>query len=443
MRIPNIGTGFPAIAEVSPEERQELDPAVTAFKEAFRGEEPCFLSRAPGRVNLIGEHTDYNGLPVLPMALKRRIQVLASPREDSTVRIVNTDPEFPDREFNISALIPADPTGDWGNYLKASCQMVARRFCGLLNEGDGDGLASEPEAYRGFDAVVSSTLPVASGLSSSSALGIAMGQAALVANGLEMDTLDFANNLARAERYTGTQGGGMDQAISAGAKEGHVSRIEFNPLRMFATPVPTDWRFLVAHTLVRAEKSGAAQEAYNSRTRECKRALDIVWPAATATEAVHGNVGSYRQLLDSICIEDLVQLGEEVLNGTLLKRFRHVVTEGNRVYDAEEAMKRGDIHTFGMLMSASHRSLRDDYDVSSRELDILVELAQGAGAAGARLTGAGFGGCAVILTDAEKVDKVFRTLADGFYHRNPALQEPVDQVLFMVEPSRGASVGDF
>jgi len=440
MRKPEIGNGFPVIAEITPEERQEIEPGVAAFQEAFDGEEPRFLSRAPGRVNLIGEHTDYNGLPVLPMALRRGIRILCSPRDDSTVRVVNIEEEFPDREFEISALISADPIGDWGNYLKAACQMMARRFCGLLNEGDGDGLASEPEAYRGFNAMVCSTLPVASGLSSSSALVIAMGQATLFANGLEMDMLDFADNLARAERYTGTQGGGMDQAISAGAKAGHASRIEFNPLRLFDTPIPSDWRFIVAHTLVRAEKSGRVQDAYNSRTRECKRALDIVGPAAVEAGALSKKDISYPNLLNSMCIDDLVEMGEEKLNGTLLKRFRHVVTEGTRVYDAEQALRRGDMLTFGMLMNASHESLRDDYDVSSRELDVLVELARNAGAAGARLTGAGFGGCVVILTDAERAEKVYGALAHGYYDGLPNLAGPMEEVLFVAEPWGGAVV---
>jgi len=439
MRKPEIGNGFPVIAEITPEERQEIEPGVAAFQEAFDGEEPRFLSRAPGRVNLIGEHTDYNGLPVLPMALRRGIRILCSPRDDSTVRVVNIEEEFPDREFEISALISADPIGDWGNYLKAACQMMARRFCGLLNEGDGDGLASEPEAYRGFNAMVCSTLPVASGLSSSSALVIAMGQATLFANGLEMDMLDFADNLARAERYTGTQGGGMDQGISAGAVEGHASRIEFHPLRMFETPVPADWTFVVAHTLVRAEKSGLAQEAYNARTKECQEALETVSRTIGKNEWARAEAISYPSLMERICIQDLVESGEKSLEGTLLKRFRHVVTEGSRVYDAEQALKRGDPFTFGLLMNASHQSLRDDYEVSSFELDTLVELALGAGASGARLTGAGFGGCMVALAPPEKAEGVLDALKTGYYESRK-VEGPLDDVLFVAEPSRGASV---
>jgi len=292
---------------------------------------------------------------------------------------------------------------------------------------------------RGFDALVGSTLPVASGLSSSSALVIAMGQAILKTNDLDLPALDYAEEMAGAERYTGTQGGGMDQAISVGAREGHASRIEFNPLRMFETPIPPDWRFVVAHTLVRAEKSGPAQEAYNLRTRECRDALGIIQGALEGTGGDWDEPFSYSRLLDHDCIQDLVELGESRLDGVLQKRFRHVVTEATRVYDAEMALQRGDRLTFGLLMNSSHESLRDDYEVSSRELDLLVGLARGAGAAGARLTGAGFGGCAVVLTDPDRLDRVLAALKDGYYGERE-LPTPLEQVLFVAEASGGASV---
>jgi galactokinase len=148
---------------------------------------------------------------------------------------------------------------------------------------------------------------------------------------------------------------------------------------------------------------------------------------------------TYPNLLANICLDDLVTQGEMHLEGDLQKRFRHVVTEGNRVYDAEEALRRGDLDTFGLLMNASHVSLRDDYQVSSKELDTLVELALGAGAAGARLTGAGFGGCAVILTDETNLEGVFGALTHGYYDGNPALTTPLEDVLFVAQASAGAS----
>lgn len=398
------------------------DPA-EAFLSAFPGKYPTHFSRAPGRVNLIGEHTDYNGLPVLPMALRQEIRILFSPREDPVVRAMNRNGEFGVREFSIGEEIPPGPPGDWANYLKAPCQSLTRRF-GPLN---------------GFDALVTSTLPVASGLSSSSALVIAAGLVSLKVNELSLPTLEFAEGMAEAERYTGTQGGGMDQAISAGAVEGHASRIEFEPLRMFPTPVPQDWRFVIAHTLVRAEKSGRAQAAYNTRTRECREALETIQYALKRGSRVEEEPLSYAQLLDRVCAEDLVEMAEAHLDGELRKRFRHVVTEGSRVYSAEQALGRQDRLTFGLLMNSSHESLRNDYEVSSPELDALVAVARAAGADGARLTGAGFGGCVVALCSPARLEGVLEALEVGYYsHRT--LDAPLEQVLFVAEAAGGASV---
>ena len=422
---------------------QDLDRLVRRHREAFPKAGARLLSRAPGRVNLIGEHTDYNGLPVLPMALAQEVRVLFSHRDDDTVRVLNLAGEFGERAFQLSRDIPPDPLGDWANYLKAASQALVRRF----------------GPQKGFDAVVSSTLPVASGLSSSSALVIAMGRALMEANGLTLSILQFAEEMALAERYTGTQGGGMDQAISAGAREGHASRIEFDPLRIFHTPVPPDWRFVVAHTLVRAEKSGRAQAAYNLRTQECREALDQIRHALDRLQGSPGQVRggpddtewgpkgtgghdsapTYPELLDRICIQDLVDLAESHLDGALLRRFRHVVTEGARVYDAEHALNRGDRLTFGLLMNASHESLRDDYEVSCPELDTLVDLAREAGADGARLTGAGFGGCAVILASPDRVEALLDALEDGYYEGRIEGGQ-IHQALFVARASEGASV---
>ncbi len=420
------------------ESNHDLSVAGPAFREAFGGEGPAFLSRAPGRVNLIGEHTDYNGLPVLPMALRQEIRVFFTPRTDTVVRVANLEGEFGRHEFTITTLIPTEAPGHWGNYLQAPCQALARWFCGASNEGRG--AATRPaDQLRGFDALITSSLPVASGLSSSSALVIATGQALLKANDLEIPTLEFAESMARAERYTGTQGGGMDQAISAGAREGHASRIEFDPLRMTHAPVPPDWRFVVAHTLVRAEKSGPAQEAYNLRTRECREALGEIRRALGEGSWITQEPFTYPRLLELTSVQDLVELAEKTLDGNLLKRFRHVVTESNRVLEAEQALWQGDGPAFGILMNASHQSLRDDYEVSSPELDALVEIALGAGAAGARLTGAGFGGCIVALTDSSGLDKVMDALHREYYE-DRSIPGPLSDVLFPAVASQGGTV---
>ena len=397
-----------------------MDALRERFLGMFPGREPTHAARAPGRVNLIGEHTDYNDLPVFPMALRQGVRILFRPREDNQVHVGNSHPGFEATAFSLSREIHKGPPGDWTNYLKAPCQALHRRL----------GLE------RGFDGLVESNLPVASGLSSSSALVNAVGLALLHVNDGRLPALEMAEEMAEAERYTGTRGGGMDQAISLGAREGHASRIEFNPLRMFFRPVPRDWHFVVAHSLVRAEKSGTAQAVYNQRRQECEEALARVGPLFPNED---GSPASYPDLVDRVPLAEVLAGAEATLSPVLLKRFRHVLTEAHRVYEAEGAMERRDILTFGILMDASHQSLVEDYEVSSRELDRLVSLARGAGAAGARLTGAGFGGSVVALVSPHRLDRVLGRLRDGYYRDRDA-PVALEQALFVAEAASGAAV---
>ena len=380
------------------------------------GVTPTLLARAPGRVNLIGEHVDYCGLPVFPMAIQRGITVAARPRGDDAVRIANHDPQFPPRDFILSGDIPPCAAGDWGNYLQAAAQAVVRRY-GTL---------------RGVDATVGSDLPIAAGLSSSAALVVAVAVTLLAANDVSSDLHELMELLAAGERYVGTAGGGMDQAISLGARAGHAARIDFNPVRLTQVRVPDGWRFIVAWSLVQAEKSGPAQRAYNERTQQTAEARRLV-----ADRLGLGDIPSYAPLLAARPIEDLLDAGAK-LDPLLRRRYRHVVSEGARVSAAIAAMERGDLPGFGTLMDASHSSLRDDYDVSARELDRLVEVAREGGAAGARLTGAGFGGCIVALASAGAADAVLTDLRERFYGPR-GVRDPGGS-LFVAEPSAGAGV---
>src|ERR1051326_4078096 len=191
---------------------------------------PARVARAPGRVNLIGEHIDYCGLPVFPMALSRGVRIAFERRANRGTRLVNADARFAPSFFTVDAELPPAPAGDWSNYARAAVQALARRFPDL----------------RGVDALVQSDLPIAAGLSSSSALVVAMALAILHANGVTVAPLELMELLAQGERYVGTAGGGMDQAIILGAQAGCASRIDFNPLRLTPTAVPADWRFIVA-----------------------------------------------------------------------------------------------------------------------------------------------------------------------------------------------------
>lgn len=386
------------------------------------GTEPSHRSRAPGRVNLIGEHTDYNHLPVLPMALQRAVRIMLRPRDDDRVRLANADPEFEPLEFRVGPEIPAGPTGHWGNYVKAPAQHLARAF----------------GVCRGFDGVLDSDVPVASGLSSSAALVCAVGLALARVGQVDVDLQTLADEMAEAERYVGTRGGGMDQAISMMALEGHASRIDFGPLRLQPIPVPTEWRFVVADTLTRAEKSGAAREAYNQRTVECRQALEAVGSELVRRGALASPPSSYPELRDGIGWDEALSAGEAALDDVLKRRFRHEVTEARRVEDAQVALLRGRADVFGALMDASHESLRDDYEVSSPDLDRLVSMARDVGALGARLTGAGFGGCIVALSDATRARGIIAALAERYYSGS-GMRGPLEDRLFVARPSAGAS----
>ncbi len=374
--------------------------------------------RAPGRVNLIGEHIDYCGLPVLPMALGRSVRLAFHPRADRETRLVNRDPRFAPSAFTVHESIPPAPAGDWSNYPRAAVGAVARRFPDL----------------RGVDALVESDLPIAAGLSSSSALVVAMALAILHANGVSVASLELMELLGKGERYVGTAGGGMDQAIILGAQAGYASRIDFHPLRLTPTAVPADWQFIVAWSLVHAEKSGAARQAYNERTQQCDEARRLVAARLGQPADI-----TYPALLAAAPVEELLQVAGATLSGLLSRRFRHVVTEGTRVPQAEAAMAARDLAAFGQLLDASHRSLRDDYDVSHPELDRLVALAREAGAAGARLTGAGFGGSIVALCRAERAPEVMAALGERFYAPRGAAGD-VGRHVFTADPSAGAEV---
>ncbi len=299
----------------------------------------------PGRVNLIGEHIDYHGLPVLPMALRQRITVTFAPRPDALIRAVSEP--YGAREFEWSGTLEPVAAGDWENYLRAAAMAVSRKW------GVGCGL----------DATVTSDLPAAAGLSSSSALLVAFSLALLRANGWSASFAELMEILPDGEHFVGTRGGGMDHAAVLASCAGHASLVSFHPPAVRHVPIPTGWTFLIADSGARAEKSGAARERYNAvRTS----------PGAAA----------------------------------------HVAAEAARVEAAVAAMEAGDAAAFGRLLLESHASLRDGLGVSHVELDRIVECAIRAGAHGARLSGAGFGGSAVVFCTRHRAAGVAQALGE-------------------------------
>ena len=342
------------------------------------------------------------------MALDREVAIAFRQRTDRRVELHNLEDRFAPMAFEAAEDIPPDAAGAWGNYPRAAAQALWREIGPLT----------------GIEGMLGSTVPVAAGLSSSSALVVASAIALLEASGRELERKRLMGLLAEGERYVGLQGGGMDQAISLGGVAGQALRIDFRPLRLTPVPLPADWQFMVASTGIEAAKAAGAREAYNARVLECREAL-----ARFAGRFVAGGpVSDYAELLRRVGADEVLALAPDALSGTPLRRFRHVVSEGRRVDEAQVAMERGDLVAFGGLMQASHASLRDDYDVSCEELDRLVLIAEESGAAGARLTGAGFGGCIVALATRAHAAVVHDALA------------AVSPLVLTAVPSGGASV---
>lgn len=334
----------------------------------------------PGRVNLIGEHIDYHNLPVLPMAIGRRVRIEFEKRGDKRIR-ASSEGGFKDCEFEWTAKLAPAEAGDWANYVKAAAQAVADRW------GPGYGI----------DARVTSDLPPAAGLSSSSALMVGFVLALLKANGIHATFEELMEVLPEAEYFVGTRGGGMDHAAVLAPRRGCALLVRFAPVSIEHVPVPADWSFLVAHSLTTAEKSGSARLEYNARRKGGGSALEKL---------------GLRWYKEANAAADLSALTLEERDAYL-----HVTGERDRVRAAVQAMRAGDAATFGRALYASHESLRDLLRVSCPALDELVQTAREAGAPGARLTGAGFGGCAVVFCETSQREAIAAELVRRFYSR--------------------------
>ena len=369
------------------------------FQERF-GRHPEGVAFAPGRVNLIGEHVDYCGLPVLPAALSRGVALAFAARTDGRVRCLSTEPGFGETDLGLGG---APPRAGFGRYLSAAA-------VGLEAGG------WTPASHAGFDGALASNLPVAAGLSSSSAVVIASALALLavrerLAPGAELsrdEAMRLALDLAEAEHGVAIQGGAMDQSICLAAVHGHALHIAFEPPRW--TPIrvdPSRFSFLVAGSGERADKGGAAGAVFNERVRQAREAR------ALASEFLP-NADGYPALVANYPLRELLAAADR-LPAPLDGRFRHVVTEAARTAAAAGHLRDGDAAALGRVLDASHESLRRDYGVSTPELDALVEAARGAGALGARLTGAGLGGSVVILSAPGAEDAIRAQLTERFY----------------------------
>ncbi|MFH0991666.1 MAG: galactokinase [bacterium] len=439
------------------------------------GEEPSIVVRAPGRVNLIGEHTDYNGYPVLPMAVDRDIIFVLGPSKGNIIDVANEHPAFEPRSFSFSLPVPPFAQGDWGNYVKAAVQ-------GLLSSQ-----TVKEETAVGFRAVVGGNVPESAGLSSSSALTVASALSFLVINNAAYDRVALAELLAKSERYVGMEGGGMDQAISLLGQEKHALKIDFFPLRTKSIPVPSSLVFVVCYSLVRSAKSENTRYHYNRRVVEGRIATALISKAVLqnygkqvqakllahlSSEALgiseldvdqlaYNAIGESPLSLEGVAARLGMSAADVEKNYTTLQtgatvpppsegfkvwqRYRHVTTEARRVEKAVIALEKNDIAEFGRLMNDSHESCRDDYEVSCQELDALVLLARSHGALGARLTGAGFGGCTVNAVPTAHVEQFVQRLTQSFYQDYAAkhglvLTGNLNDAIFPCRPTRGACV---
>jgi galactokinase len=354
-----------------------------AFREAF-GRAPR-LFRAPGRVNLIGEHTDYNDGFVLPIALDRDTVAAASERDDRRLVARSADGGEPG-EIDLDAA-PTARRGTWLDYVEGTARVVEERFGRL----------------RGADLLVAGDVPVGAGLSSSAALEISVGTALAALAGLPLDGRALALAGQAAEhRFVGTRCGIMDQLASVLGRAGHALFVDCRSLDVRAIPVhPERAAVLVFDSGVRHQHSSGE---YNVRRAQCEEAV-------ARLAARRAGIRALRDVTPA-------ELGEAGLPEPLRRRARHVVTEIARTEEAAAALSRGDLGGFGRLMYASHASLRDDYEVSVPELDALVEAAAAtSGVLGARMTGGGFGGCAIALVERARVQFAGASIAAAYAKR--------------------------
>jgi len=364
-----------------------MEHRVTQLREAFSrlygDAQNTLLARAPGRVNLIGEHTDYNDGYVLPIAIDKDALVLFRPSGSSAVRIhsLNYDQSA---SFSLDDEKP-DPAVQWLRYPFG----VAK----VLQEHAG--------ALAGIDAVVESTVPLGGGLSSSAAIEVSFALAFCTASRLELDKLTIAKLCQKAEHcYAGVNCGIMDQYVSLHAEKDNAVFIDCRNVTHKLVPFRTDAvKLVVCDTGVRHSLAGSE---YNVRRSQCEQGA--AWFAR-----IIENVKNLRDLSP----DDIKTAGD--LDPVVLKRCRHVVTENARVLEAVKALRRRNVYQFGVLMSASHDSLKNDYEVSCRELDLMVSIAdEQKGMFGSRMTGGGFGGCVISLVAVESVDTFCTALAKQY-----------------------------
>ena len=346
------------------------------FKKKY-GNAPEYLVRAPGRVNLIGEHTDYNEGYVMPLAINYEVWIAFSQITEPEVRLHSID--F-DQSVVISINEELTKGEGWSEYLK--------------------GLINIYQHYKfkifGWKGIIAGNVPIGAGLSSSAALTLALTRVFAKVSNLDWDPIQMARICQLTEnQWVGVNCGIMDQMISASGQEDHVMLIDCRSLKTTPVPLPEDVRVVILDTCTRR---GLVESAYNERREQCESVASYFGKKALRDV-------SYKKLNEAKAKIDYTQF----------KRARHVVKENERVLDCAESLRLGNLEHVGELMNSSHKSLRDDFEVSSNDLDLIVESALKApGCIGARMTGAGFGGCAVALVETKKTEDFVKNVLDSY-----------------------------
>ena len=373
--------------------------AIDVYRRHF-GAEPDMLFRAPGRVNLIGEHTDYNDGFVLPAAINRQT-VVAIGRANSAV-ITSIASDFGENLDRFALNQAIDPvSADWANYVR----------------GVAGAILAEGIELTGANLAVAGDVPLGSGLSSSAALEVAVGNALAGIADQAIDPTRMAKLAQRAENeFVGCACGIMDQLISTRGEAGKALLIDCRSLECTPVPLPDGVSIIIAHSGVRHAHAGGE---YNDRRAQCEAA------------ARHYGVVALRDLTIA-----QLETGKQGFDDVAYRRARHVVTENARTLAAAHALSCGDLQHLGELMAQSHRSMRDDFEITIAAVDDLAEIMAAPlnGEGGARMTGGGFGGCVIAVTTESKADLVVRAIADNY--RTP---EGLRSDVFVCQPSAGAS----
>lgn len=380
-----------------------IQQAQQTFNEIFH-QAPSLTVYAPGRVNIIGEHTDYNDGFVMPCAINFGTAVAGVKRDDHVWKVYAADLKAFD-EFSLEGEI-SKSEHKWANYVRGVVKFIQARC---------------PDFKQGADLVISGNVPLSSGLSSSAALEVSVGKFCQQLGDLPLTHTEIALIGQQAEnQFVGANCGNMDQLISALGQTDHLLMIDCRSLETQPTPVPKDVAVIIVnsnvpHDLVTGE--------YNTRRQQCEKAAAFFGVKA----------------LRDVSVAEFAKREAELtaLDPLAAKRARHVVTENQRVLDAVEALKHNDLTKLGELMGQSHDSMRDDFEITVPQIDYLVELAQLVigKSGGARMTGGGFGGCIVALAPHDKVEAVRKIIADN-YEKQTGLKE----TFYVCTASQGVSV---